>query len=57
MLKRYVQNCEKMSFSKRFQSLKNIEATLFQFVNEELGKGERERIGAEEIERNWFCDL
>ena len=40
-----------------FQSLKNIEATLGQFVDEELVKGERERIGAKEIERNWFCDL
>ena len=40
-----------------FQSLKNIEATLCQFINEELVKGERERISAEEIERNWFCDL
>ena len=40
-----------------FQSLKNIEATFCQFVNEELVKGERERIDVEEIERNWFCDL
>ena len=40
-----------------FQSLKNIEATLCQFITEELVKGERERISAEEIERNWFCDL
>ena len=32
-------------------------ATLCQFINEELVKGERERISAEEIERNWFCDL
>ena len=40
-----------------FQSLKNFEATLGQFVDKELVKGERERIGAKEIERNWFCDL
>ena len=40
-----------------FQSLKNFEATLGQFVDEELVKGERERIGAKEIERNWFYDL
>ena len=40
-----------------FQSQKSIKATLCQFVDEELIKGERERIGAEEIEKNWFCDL
>ena len=40
-----------------FQSLKNIEATLCQFINEELVKEERERIDAKEIEINWFFDL
>ena len=40
-----------------FQSLKNIEATLCQFINKELVKEERERIDAKEIEINWFFDL